>query len=144
MANDAAPSAEADRRPIVPFLVLGDRPHLTGLRCRVCAATYLKSRRIACARCGEVRDFEDIPLGDRGALWSYSIVYQSAPGIAVPYVAAIVDLPDGVSVRCTLTDVAPDPAALPFGMPVKMITRTVRTDAEGRDIVAFFFTPEKS
>ncbi len=144
MANDAAPSAETSERPIVPFLVLGDRPHLAGLRCRVCGATYLKTRRIACARCGEVRDFEDLHLGDRGALWVYSIVHQSAPGIPVPYVAAIVDLPDGVSVRCTLTGVEPDPSALPFGMPVQMITRKVRTDADGRDVIAFFFTPEQS
>jgi uncharacterized protein len=143
VANDAAPSAETSKRPIVPFLVLGDRPHLAGRRCRVCAATYLKSRRVACAKCGAVQDFEDVRLSDRGALWVYSIVHQSAPGVAVPYVAAIVDLPDGVAVRCTLTDVAPDPAALPFGMPVRMITRKVRTDADGCDVIAFFFTPEE-
>jgi hypothetical protein len=34
----------------------------------------------------------------------------------VPYVAAIVDLPEQVAVRCTIVDVRPDPAALPFGI----------------------------
>ena len=43
--------------------------------------------------------------------------------------------------RCTLVDVEPDPAKLPFGMPVKMITRKVRTDKAGRDVIAFFFQP---
>ena len=141
MSNET-PDAARVARPIVPFLVLGDEPHLAGLRCQTCGATYLKSGRVACAKCGAAHHFADLRLSDRGALWVYSIVHQSAPGIAVPYVAAIVDLPEQIAVRCTLIDVAPDPAELPFGMPVKMITRKVRTDTEGRDVIAFFFTPE--
>lgn len=130
-------------RPIVPFLALGDRPHLLGLRCKTCGATYLRSGRVACSKCGGASNFDDVKLSDRGTLWVYSIVHQSAPGIPVPYVAAIVDLPEKVSVRCTLVDVPPDPARLPFGMPVRMITKKVRTDKEGRDVIAFFFHPEQ-
>lgn len=136
--QDTEPKTE---RPIVPFLALGDKPHLMGLRCRTCEATYVKSGRIACSKCGEAGNFEDVALSDRGTLWVYSIVHQSAPGIPVPYVAAIVDLPEKVSVRCTLVDVPADPEKLPFGMPLKMITKKVRTDKEGRDVIAFFFTP---
>jgi uncharacterized OB-fold protein len=136
-------AAQASERPIVPFLALGPQPHLRGLRCQRCGATYLHSGRVACGKCGAAGNFDEIPLSDRGKLWVYSIVHQSAPGIPVPYVAAIVDLPEQVAVRCTLVDVEPDPARLPFGMPVRMITRKVRTDKEGRDVIAFFFTPEK-
>ncbi len=79
----------------------------------------------------------------------YSIVHQSAPGIPIPYISAIVDLPEGVSVRCNLVDVEPDPAKITFGMPVEMVTRKVRErqekDAQGVeetiDIIAFFFRP---
>jgi uncharacterized OB-fold protein len=130
-------------RPIVPFLALGAQPHLMGLRCANCGATYLKSGRVACAKCGEARRFEDVRLSDRGTLWVYSIVHQSAPGIAVPYVAAVVDLPEKVAVRCTLIDVEPDPAKLRYGLPVKMVTKKVRTDKEGRDVIAFFFRPDE-
>jgi len=70
----------------------------------------------------------------------------------VPYVSAIVDLPEGVSVRCNLIDVEPDPAKLSFGMPVQMVTRKVRErkekNAEGVeetiDIIAFFFQPSQN
>jgi uncharacterized OB-fold protein len=138
-------SAEhANERPIVPFLALGDPPHLRGLRCRACGAAYLRSGRVACAKCGAAAKFDEIRLSDHGTLWVYSIVHQSAPGIPVPYVAAIVDLPERVSVRCTLVGVEPDPAGLRFGMPLRMITKKVRKDKEGRDVVAFFFTPEAS
>jgi uncharacterized OB-fold protein len=129
------------QRPIVPFLQLGERPHLRGLRCGACGATYLKSGRVACAKCGTARELEEIPLSDRGTLWVYSIVHQSLPGVPTPYVTAIVDLPEQVAVRCTLVDVAPDPAKLRFGMPVQLVTRTVRQDKEGNDVVAFFFKP---
>ena len=143
MAEPTEASEPKTERPIVPFLALGAQPHLMGLRCQTCGATYLKSGRVACSKCGEANNFADVQLSDRGTLWVYSIVHQSAPGIPVPYVAAIVDLPEKVSVRCTLVDVAPDPAKLPFGMPVKMITKKVRTDKEGRDVIAFFFRPDE-
>jgi uncharacterized OB-fold protein len=144
MADATQTTEPKTERPIVPFLALGERPQLLGLRCNACGATYLKSGRVGCAKCGKTNDFETVKLSDRGTLWVYSIVHQSAPGIPVPYVAAIVDLPDKVSVRCTLIDVEPDPAKLRFGMPVKMITKKVRTDKEGRDVIAFFFRPDES
>jgi uncharacterized OB-fold protein len=134
-------AAQPNARPIVPFLALGAQPYLRGLRCQRCDAAYLHSGRVACGKCGAAGRFEEIRLSDHGTLWVYSIVHQSAPGIPVPYVAAIVDLPEHVAVRCTLVDVEPDPTRLPFGMPVRMITRKVRTDKEGRDVIAFFFTP---
>lgn len=140
--SEAATTA-VNERPIVPFLKLGDKPHLLGIKCRTCGATYIKSGRIACAKCGTARSFDEIALSDRGTVWVYSIVHQSAPGIPTPYVAAIVDLPDKVAVRCNIIDVEPDPAKIPFGMPVRMITKKVRTDKEGRDVIAFFFVPEQ-
>src|SRR5262245_11894640 len=143
MSMSDAVSTEPQQRPIVPFLALGEKPHLIGLKCRTCGAAYLKSGRVACAKCGTASSFDEVALSNSGQLWVYSIVHQSAPGIPTPYVAAIVDLPEKVSVRCNLIDVEPDPAKIQFGMPVRMVTRKVRTDKEGKDVIAFFFTPEK-
>ena len=68
-------------------------------------------------------------------------MHQSAPGIPTPYVAAIVDLPEGVSVRCNIEGVEPDPKNLKFGMAVEMYTETVHVDKEGNEIIAFKFRP---
>jgi uncharacterized OB-fold protein len=142
--GNAAQTTVRTARPIVPFLRLpaapGEKPYLAGRRCAACGATYLGTR-LACARCCTRGSFAEVRLADRGTLWVYSIVHQSVPGVPVPYVAAIVDLPEGVSVRCNLVDVDPDPAALRFGMAVEMVTRTVRQDRDGNDVVAFFFRP---
>ena len=143
-SNQAAPATKR-ARPIVPFLRLGENgepPHLVGKQCPQCGAVYL-GNRVACSKCYAPGPFGDIRLSDRGALWVYSIVHQSAPGIPTPYVAAIVDLPEGVSVRCNLIEIEPDPGKIQFGMPVEMVTKKVREDKEGNDVIAFFFRPAR-
>ncbi len=143
MTNETAERSQPRQRPIVPFLRLGEggeKPYLVARKCKNCGALYW-GNRVACARCRQQSGFEEVRVSDRGTLWTYSIVHQSMPGIPVPYVAAIVDLPEGISVRCTLVDVEPDPAKLPFGMPVEMVTRKVREDKDGNEVIAFFFRP---
>ena len=140
----AARAAPAGRRPIVPFLRLppDGEPYLAGERCTHCGAVYLGKRR-ACSRCTNAGPFEEIPLSRRGTVWVWSIVHQSVPGVPVPYVVAVVDLPEGVSVRCNLLDVEPDPAKVRFGMPVEMVTGVSQQDRDGNDVVAFYFRPVK-
>jgi uncharacterized OB-fold protein len=140
----AETTTEKKQKPILPFLRLPDdpneQPYLLGSKCRSCGATYLGTR-MACSKCLSTEPMEEIKLSDHGELHVFSIVHQSAPGIPVPYVAAIVDLPEGVSVRCNIEGVEPDPKSLKFGMPVKMYTEKVHTDREGNDIIAFKFRP---
>jgi uncharacterized OB-fold protein len=141
----ATPAAARGRRPIVPFLRLPDegQPYLVGQRCRGCGAVYLGSRR-ACSKCTAAGPFDEIPLSRRGELYVWSIVHQSFPGVPVPYVVGVVDLPEGVAVRCNLIDVPPDPAHLRFGMPVEMTTGVSQQDRDGNDVVAFYFRPASS
>src|SRR3990170_375504 len=111
MASAEAPTAPK-QLPIVPFLHIPDdpkdKPYLFGSKCKQCGAVYLGSR-MACGRCFSTEPMEEVRLSDRGELHVFSIVHQSAPGIPVPYVAAIVDLPEGVSVRANIEGVEPDP-----------------------------------
>ena len=144
MAQADAPTAEKKQRPILPFLRLPEQPggkaYLVGSKCKQCGTTFLGSR-MACARCFSTEPMDEVQLSERGELHVFSIVHQSAPGIPVPYVAAIVDLPEGVSVRCNIEGVEPDPKHLKFGMPVEMYTEVVHTDKEGNEVVAFKFRP---
>jgi Predicted nucleic-acid-binding protein containing a Zn-ribbon len=86
----------------------GEKPYLVGYRCRQCGATYIAAGRVGCSKCTATEPPTEIKLSNHGSLYVYSIVHQSVPGVPVPYVAAIVDLPDGVSVRCNIVDVEPD------------------------------------
>ena len=141
-----APTVEAEKKqkPMVPFLRLPERPgeqaYLSGSKCKSCGAVFL-GERLACARCLSTDPMEPVRFGGRGKLHVFSIVHQSGPGIPVPYIAAIVDLEEGGSVRCNVEGIEPDPSKLEFGMPVEMFTEKVRTDREGNDVIAFKFRP---
>ncbi len=155
MAAEASPGG-TKQRPIADMLRLptapGEKPYLVGYRCQGCGATYIGEGRVGCSKCTSTEPLKEIKLSDRGSLYVYSIVHQSVPGVPVPYVSAIVDLPEGVSVRCNLVDIEPDPAKIKFGMPVEMITRKIRErkekNAEGTEetieIIAFFFKPSQN
>jgi uncharacterized OB-fold protein len=142
VTTDAA--VEKKQKPILPFLRIpddpGEKPYLWGSKCKSCGQVYLGSR-MACSKCLSTDPMDEVRLSDRGELHVFSIVHQSAPGIPVPYIAAIVDLPEGVSVRCNIEGVEPDPKNLEFGMPVEMFTEKVHTDREGNDIIAFKYRP---
>ena len=152
----AAEATDNTQRAIAPMLRLptspDTKPYLVGYRCTACGAHFIGAGRVGCSKCTATDPLSEVALSDRGSLYVYSIVHQSVPGVPVPYVSAIVDLPEGVSVRCNLVDVEPDPAKLQFGMPVEMVTRKVRErkekNAQGGeetiDIIAFFFKPSQN
>lgn len=130
-------------RPIVPHLTLGetrDKDYLTGSRCKNCNTLYV-GPRLFCGKCSSNGPFEKTRLSDHGEVYVWSIVHQSAPGVPTPYVAAIVDLPEGVSVNTNIVGVEPDPKNMKFGMKVKMFTEKVSEDREGNSYIAYRFKP---
>jgi uncharacterized protein len=131
-------------RPLVPYLKLpekeGEEAYIFGSKCKSCGAVFVGSR-IACANCRSTEPMDAVRFGNEGELYVYTIVHQSGPGIEVPYVAAIVDLAEGASVRATLKGVEPKPENLSFGMKLKLVTEKVGTDREGNDVIAYKFAP---
>ncbi len=143
----AAPPADQGPRPIVPFLKLEPQPHLVGIKCGKCGATYLSESRLACANCFSTGPFSDAALSAQGKVHVFSVVHQSFPGIKTPYITSIIDLPEGVSVRANLIDFPPeqaekDPHSV-FDLPVEMVTEVVGKDREGHDVVRFCYRPRK-
>ena len=145
--QSTAGTGEKRAIPLVPYLRLpekaGEKAYLWGSRCKKCGAVYLGAR-VACSKCLSTDPLEEIRLSDTGEVWVYSVVYQSIPGVQTPYVAAIVDLPEGVSVRANIEGVEPKPESIPYGLKVKMYTEKVREDQDGNDIIAYKFRPLKS
>jgi len=108
MAEQAQAATNGGPRPIVPFLKLDPKPHLVGIKCGACGAIFLDPKRVACSKCGATGKFQSVDLSQKGKVYVFSVVHQSFPGIKTPYVTAIVDLPEGVSVRANLVDVVPE------------------------------------
>ena len=115
-------AAQAGPLPVVDFLKIPEKgdPYLEGHKCKSCGAIFLGERR-NCSKCSARDEMEPVKLSNKGSLYSYCIVHRSFPGIAVPYVSAIVDLEGGGTVKGNLVDVEPDPAKISFGMPVEVV-----------------------
>jgi uncharacterized OB-fold protein len=124
--------------PFVDYLVLGDEPHLTARECTSCGARFF-DRRNACASCFGT-EFTTVPIPTEGEVRAFTIVSMAAPGIPVPFVAAVVDC-GGTSVRANLIDVPPDPEHVTLGMKVRLATYPMGTDDNGTEAVGFGFRP---
>jgi uncharacterized OB-fold protein len=124
--------------PLVDYLVLGSEPHLVVHECDTCGARFF-DRRNACAACGGT-GFHRAPVATDGVVRAFTVVAQAAPGIEVPFVAAIVDC-DGTTVRANVVNVTPDPDHVGLGMKVRLVTRPIGTDSAGTEAVGFAFEP---
>ena len=138
--------AETVKKPLpaVDFLKLPDdgEPYLEGYRCKNCQATFLGKRNV-CSKCGTRGALSAVKLSNKGKLYVYSIVHRSFPGVAVPYVSAVVDLDGGGTVKGNLIGIEPDPAKIRLGMPVEVIYKDAlgRKDKEGNSYLSYFFQP---
>ena len=128
----------AEQIPLVDYLVLGDDPHLEANECTACGARFF-DRRNACAAC-ENTEFKRSRVPTTGEVRAFTIVSFAAPGVPVPFVAAIVDC-EGTSVRANLSNVTPDAEHVSLGMKVRLTTDVIGTDDDGTEAVGFGFEP---
>ena len=124
--------------PLVDYLILGDEPHLQASECTSCKARYF-DRRNACASCFGT-DFTTVSVPNEGTVTAFTIVAHAAPGIDVPFVAAVIDC-DGTSVRGNVINTTPDDEHVKLGMKVRLATYTVGTDDNGTEAIGFGYEP---
>ena len=142
MTSEAAPTKKIN--PLLPFIRIPDKypdepAYIYGAKCKNCGAVYVGDR-MACGNCATTGPFEDVRFSGDGEIYAFSVVYQSVPGVEVPYVAAVIDLVEGASVRGNVYGLdSSKPTADWCGRKVKMYTEKVRVDREGNDIVAAKF-----
>ena len=118
----------AKQVPLVDYLVLEPEPHLVAHECTTCGARFF-DRRNACAGCSGT-EFRTVDIAPTGEVRAFTIVSLAAPGIPVPFVAAIVDC-DGTSVRANVVNTPPDPDHVQVGMKVRLTTAPIGTDNAG-------------
>ena len=134
MTDTSAPA----QVPLVDYLVLGDQPHLVANQCTGCGARFF-DRRNACAGCFGT-EFTKVDIATEGEVRSFTIVTFAAPGVPVPFVAAVVDC-GGTSVRGNIINTDPDPQHVKLGMKVRLATYSLGTDDNGTEAIGFGFEP---
>lgn len=124
--------------PLVDYLVLGTDFHLEANECTSCQARFF-DRRNACASCFNTQ-FQKAKIPNSGVVRSFTIVTFAAPGVPVPFVAAIIDC-GGTSVRANLINVEPTPEKVSLGMKVQLATYSLGTDDNGAEAIGFGYEP---
>jgi len=115
-------------------------PWLRGYQCAACAAVVADAT-LCCRACGSRIAPGAVHLSTRGKLFTWAQVHRSFPGVAVPFVSAIVDLDDGLTVKGTLRGAEPE--MLHAGMPVIAVFDDAggARDADGVAYLGYHFEP---
>jgi uncharacterized OB-fold protein len=82
---------------------------------------------------------EPMRLAERGRLYTYTVVHRSFPGVATPFIAALVDLEGGGTIKGTVVGV--ESGAICFDMPLQVEFETLTMSGESAgQYVRHFFT----
>jgi uncharacterized OB-fold protein len=125
--------------PLVDYLVLDGEPRLVAQECTSCGARFF-DRRSGCASCGSAGEFRSVDVPREGELRSFTIVHFAAEGVAVPFVAGVVDC-GGTSVRGNVVNVPAEPGHVSLGMKVRLTTVPMGTDESGVEAIGYGFEP---
>jgi len=134
---------QTEHQSLGSFLKLDDqgKPCLEGFQCGACNEVLLQNRR-GCPRCGALGSLRARRLAEHGRLFSYTIVHRSFPGIATPFISAIVELDGGVFLKGNLVGVEATPAAVPFDMPVRVQFHYPEVPGHtGKTLLSYVFVP---
>jgi uncharacterized OB-fold protein len=114
-------------------------PRLLGTRCAACGEHFYP-RRAICARCLS-ENTEDVELGPRGTLYSFTFVHFPMFGSTriehAGYGVGQIDLPEGPRVQAPLAGRQED---FRIGQAVQAELETLREE-DGRDVVILRFRP---
>jgi uncharacterized protein len=96
---------------------------------------------MACRRCASRTAPAAYRGGSKGRLYTWSVVERSYPGVAVPFVSAIIDLEDGLTLKGTLRGV--DVAGLAAGLPVTLVFNDAdgALGKNGENYIGYHFVP---
>lgn len=123
-------------------------PRLIASRCTKCGDISFPPKWM-CGKC-DSEEVEEYLLSNRGHIYTFTIVNQlGIPGIEVPYVLAIVKVPDDdeLMIAGQLTGCEPEEAKI--GMEVETVIEKVRAGMLGmlmgrpRDVIGYKFRPVK-
>ena len=115
-------------------------PRLLGSRCPACGEHFFP-RRLVCARCLH-EGCEDVEMGPRGRLWTWTFVhvplFAKKDAKVDAYGVGQVDLPEGPRIQAILNGGADD---FEIGMEMELDFEVLKQDKDGNDVVIYRFKP---
>jgi len=117
----------------------GEESHLTGVKCKSCGEFFFP-KRTKCISCFS-EEMEEVALGKKGKIYTYTIVHHATPGYTgpLPYAVGAVELPGGIVVLSPLTQCHLD--QLKIGMDVELVLEKLYEDEKGNEVISYKFRP---
>jgi uncharacterized protein len=120
-----------------------EQVRLKGCQCRVCGEVFL-GKHLSCGNCAN-EEMGEIILGDKGKLWTYTIIRNRPPGDYkgpepfVPFAEGLIELPEGIRVLSPLTGCDND--AIKIGTEWRLLVDVLYVDDGGNEVMSFKFKP---
>ncbi len=116
-----------------------DGAALLGGRCGACGAHHFPAQDV-CPYCFGA-PCELVPLSRSATLYVHTAVTKAPPGYTgpVPYGFGVVALPEGMRLVTRIAEA--NPAALAYGMPMRLVIEPLCVDADGREVWSYAFAP---
>jgi len=115
-----------------------ENPSLIGSRCKKCKEVFFPKRFI-CPICFQEGTLENIPLSQKGNLYTFCILERGPMGFDPPYAVGYIDLPEGVRIYSILTEA--DMKKLEIGMEMELVIESIRKTSDGEEIIGYKFKP---
>jgi len=91
-------------------------------KCKACGKHFFRPE-VVCKHCNS-RDWTYVPSAGKGSLYSYSVVHRApTPAFEVPFVLAIVELDEGVTMFSNIVDCPIE--SVRIGMPLSVAFKRV-------------------
>ena len=122
------------------FEIENDQAHLVGTKCSTCGAAFFPPRYI-CTYCLTDEGVQKARLGNKGTLYSYTVINVASKEFNPPYAFGFVILqPENIRIPAVLTgfDLKEE---LKSGTKMEMVIESLRIDEQGNDIVSYKFRP---
>ena len=122
------------------FEIVNGQPYLVGTKCSKCGAASFPPRYI-CTYCLTDEGVEKARLGNKGSLYSYTIIRVAGREFNPPYAFGFVIIePENIRIPAVLTGFDLE-QELKSGTRMEMVIERLRKDDEGNEIVSYKFRP---
>ena len=124
-----------------------EQVRLKGTKCRNCGEVFL-GKHIGCENCGS-EDLEPVILGNKGKLWSFTVVDAPPPGDYkggpkdpfTPFGVGLVELPEGCRIIAPLSTNKPEDLKACIDKEMELVVEKLYENEEGNEVMAFKFKP---
>ena len=122
------------------FEIVNGQPYLVGTKCSKCGAAFFPPRYI-CTYCLTDEGIQKARLGNKGTLYSYTIIRVAGREFNPPYAFGFVIIePENIRIPAVLTGFDLE-QELKSGTRMEMVIDRLRNDDQGNEIVSYKFRP---